>query len=117
MTRSTTTKSANTGIGALRNRFTIEQPLRIADGSGGYIEGWSPIGTLWGAIRATSGDERFQHDRMSGIVSHEITVRHFDGLTPGDRFRLGAKISHLRAILAPDDRRRYLVCHCEERDL
>lgn len=109
--------NASPPTGTLRNRFTVEQPLRIADGSGGYIEGWSPFGNVWGAIRATSGAERFQHDRMAGIVSHEITVRHLDGLTPGDRFRLASKIYHLRAILAADDRRRYLVCHCEERDL
>jgi SPP1 family predicted phage head-tail adaptor len=108
---------AATRIGALRNRFTIEQSVRVTDGSGGYTETWIVVGEIWGHIRAVSADERFQHDRMAGSVSHEIVVRHLDGLTPGLRLRLGLHRYHLRAVFAADNRRRYLICQCEERDL
>jgi SPP1 family predicted phage head-tail adaptor len=104
-------------IGAFRNRFTIEQSVRVADGSGGYSESWIAVGEIWGLIRAIGGTERFQHDRMAGTVSHEIVVRHRDGLTPGLRLRIGLHRYHLRAVFAADNRRRYLICQCEERDL
>jgi SPP1 family predicted phage head-tail adaptor len=104
-------------VGAMRNRFTIEQSVRVADGSGGYIESWIAVGEIWGYISAIAGSEHFQHDRMAGTVSHEIVVRHLDGLTPGLRLRLGLHRYHLRALFAADNRRRYLICQCEERDL
>jgi SPP1 family predicted phage head-tail adaptor len=113
MTRATTT----TRIASLRQRFTVEQPVRLSDASGGSTVTWTPIGTVWGAIRTTTGTERFQYDRITGTVSHEITIRHLDGLTPSDRLRNGARTYHIRAVLAADDRHRYLICLCEERDL
>jgi NAD(P)-dependent dehydrogenase (short-subunit alcohol dehydrogenase family) len=39
------------------------------------------------------------------------------GVTPAMRFRLGPRVFHILAAIDEDERRRWLRCRCEERDL
>lgn len=104
-------------IGKLRHRLTLEAPSRTEDGGGGAIPGWDAVAELWGAIESGSGDERIGADRVTGERQAVIVVRHRDGVGPSQRFRLGERLFHIRAVLDPDGRRRFLRCLCEERDL
>ena len=38
-------------------RVALEAPERVSDGSGGYVEGWIVLGTLWAEITARTGRE------------------------------------------------------------
>lgn len=107
----------NARIGALRQRVVLERPVRAADDGGGAAERWEPVATLWAAVTARSGKETLVADRVSGERRVNVIIRHRDDVTPGLRFRLGARRLDIRAVLDEDGRRRFLKCDCEERDL
>jgi SPP1 family predicted phage head-tail adaptor len=106
-----------TRIGKLRHRLTIEQEVRVADGGGGSASSWEQVGEVWAAVEATGGRESVAADRLGDDVSCRITIRHRSDLGPAMRFRRGDEIFAILAVLDRDDRRRFLDCHCERRDL
>ena len=56
-------------------------------------------------------------DRLAGSVSHEVALRYRPGIVPAMRFRKGARVFHIVSVIDVDERRRWLKCLCEERDL
>lgn len=102
-------------IGALRQRVTLQQVVRTADGGGGVAETWNIIAELWAAVRPVSGDERIAADGLSGQLTHEVWVRHRTGVTPAMRFLFGSRILDILAVVDVEGRR--LKCLCRERDL
>jgi SPP1 family predicted phage head-tail adaptor len=103
-------------IAALRDRLTLEQPVRTPDGGGGASLTWEPVAELWAHMRPISGDERLRHDQIAGRLTHEVWLRHRPGVVPAMRFRQGARIYEIVAVLEARHRTR-LKCLCEERSL
>lgn len=104
-------------IGDLRHRLALEQAVRQDDGSGGADEIWEVVDELWAAVRPMSGQEREVSDQLAGRVTHEIWVRYRTGVKPEMRFRHNARIFEVRAVIDAGERRRFLKCLAEERDL
>ena len=90
---------------------------RVADEGGGFTESWVTVATLSADLRPISGDERVEADRLAGRSRHEIVLRYRPGVVPAMRFRKGARIFHILAVIDVDERRRWLKCSCEEREL
>jgi SPP1 family predicted phage head-tail adaptor len=103
-------------IGAMRERFVLEQPVRTADGGGGASVAWETVAEVWAAARPISGDERLRHDQLSGRLTHEVWIRYRAGVLPAMRFRQDTRIYHIVAVLEVERRAR-LKCLCEERSL
>ena len=104
-------------IGAMRHRLVLESALRAADGGGGVTETWSQVAEVWAAIIPASGDESLGGEAPRGQLSHTIHIRHRPGVSPAMRFRLGARVFEILAVVDVGERRRRLRCHCRERDL
>jgi SPP1 family predicted phage head-tail adaptor len=103
-------------IGALRDRLTLETPVRSDDGGGGATITWTTVADLWGAVRPITGDERLRADAVTGRVTHQVWIRHRPDVVPAMRFTQGARILDIVAVLDPGRRDR-LQCLCEERHL
>ena len=103
-------------IGTLSERFTLEAPVRTADGGGGAGIAWETVAELWAHVRPISGDERLAHDQLAGRLTHEAWIRWRAGVVPAMRFRQGTRIYEIVAVLEPQ-RRAWLKCLCEERNL
>jgi SPP1 family predicted phage head-tail adaptor len=103
--------------GDLRRRLDLEQLVRTSDGGGGFAEGWTILATLSAELRPITGGEQVEADRLAGRISHEVTLRYREGVMPAMRFRLGARIFHILAVIDVEGRKRWLKCLCEERDL
>lgn len=103
--------------GALRHRIDIETADRTDNGSGGAVESWQPVSKIWAAIDAQTGGERVRSEGVAGQVSHQIHLRYRGDLTPAHRFRFGSRIFDILAVFDVDERRRFLRCLCQERDL
>jgi SPP1 family predicted phage head-tail adaptor len=103
-------------IGALRERLTLETPVRSDDGGGGATVTWATVADVWGAVRPITGDERLHADAVTGRVTHQVWIRHRADVVPAMRFRTGARILDIVAVLDPGRRDR-LQCLCEERHL
>lgn len=103
-------------IALLRERLTLEQPVRAPDGGGGAAVTWQAVAELWAFVRPVSGDERLAHDQVSGRLTHEVWIRYRPGVLPAMRFTQGARIYEIAAVVEAERRRR-LKCLCEERSL
>lgn len=104
-------------IGDLRHRLALEEVVRTDDGAGGADETWVLVEELWAGIRPIGGQERDVSDQLAGRVTHEIWVRYRAGVKPEMRFRAGARLFEIRAVIDTAERRRFLKCLAEERDL
>lgn len=108
---------SETSIGAMRHRITVEAPIRVPDGSGGVIESWTPVATLWARIVDRAGNEAFSADGITGRLTHDITLRPHPDLVPRNRIRLAARVFHILAISTSGEPVDRITCLCEERDL
>lgn len=104
-------------IGDLRHRLTLEEVQRVSDAGGGFIEAWVVVATVSAAMEPNGGGEGEDAGRLAGRVSHTVTLRYRDGVTPAMRFRLDTRVFHILAAFDADERKRWLRCLCEERDL
>ena len=104
-------------IGELRHRLRLEDVSRIADDAGGASESWSAVAEMWAALRPASGDEALEAEKLAGRVTHEVIVRHRAGIRPQMRFVLGSRVFDIRAVMDVEERRRFLRCLVEERQL
>lgn len=104
-------------IGELRQRVTIERPERASDGGGGATESWLAVAVVWARLRPMTGEEAAEADALVGRVSHEVVIRYRTDLVPEMRFRRGSRLFDIRAALDLDERKRFLRCLVEERDL
>ena len=102
--------------GALRHRLRLEAPARI-EGEGGTASiNWSLVTHVWAALFPLSGREVVARDGLHGVLTHEITLRYRAGVQPSMRFvGTGGRAFEIRAVRDLDERRRWLVCDCEER--
>jgi SPP1 family predicted phage head-tail adaptor len=102
-------------IGALRQRLTLEAPVRT-EGEGGTVTvTWNPVATLSASVIPLSGRELVRADGIGARVTHEIIVRYQEDLAPAMRITAGGRIFDIHAVLDEDGRRRWLKCLCEER--
>lgn len=104
-------------IGDLRQRIVIERPDRVGDGGGGAIENWVELSTVWARLRPLTGSERTEFDAIAGSITHEAVMRYRGDLGPDLRMRIGARLFDIKAVFDIGERRRFLRCLLEERDL
>jgi SPP1 family predicted phage head-tail adaptor len=103
--------------GDLRHRLTLEELTREADEGGGFSETWVEVATLAASLEPLGGAERFESDRLTGSITHEIVLRYRPGVVPAMRFRQAARVFHILSVIDVEERRRWLKCLCEEREL
>ncbi|MEO1639741.1 MAG: head-tail adaptor protein [Pseudomonadota bacterium] len=103
----------------LNRSLVLEGPLRLADGSGGFTEGWEALGVIWAEVRAMSGRERAQSAATLARTPFKITLRaapHGAASRPtaGQRFRDGNRIFVIHAVAEQGPENRYLTCNAVE---
>lgn len=103
----------------LNRSLVLEVPMRVADGSGGFVESWQARGALWAEVSARGGRERGQGGAPVASVSWRIVVRAAPvGSSmrpqPGQRFRDGARVFVIRAVAERDADGRHLICFADE---
>ncbi|MFK7834903.1 MAG: phage head closure protein [Sulfitobacter sp.] len=99
--------------------LVLENPERVSDGAGGFVEGWVALGTLWAEITARSGRETAHVGAPVSNVGYKIVVRGAPFGTPErpkpqQRFRHGTRIFNILAVAERDADARYLTCYADE---
>ncbi|SDW33365.1 phage head closure protein [Litoreibacter albidus] len=103
----------------LNRRLTLEHAVRVADGAGGYVEAWTPLGELWARVKAGSGRERFGAGVTVSAVPYRIVVRGAPmgaqaRPKPEQRFREGTRVFRIVGVAEYDVDARYLTCFAIE---
>ncbi len=101
-------------LGAMRARLVLEAPSETPDGAGGVTRTFVARSALWARIEPLSAQERLVADSAGQVLTHRITLRWRAGLDAAMRWRSGARLFAIRTVMDPDERRRTLVCLCEE---
>lgn len=108
---------APVSTGDLRHRISIEAPVRAPDGGGGADVTWALIDEVWAAIWPRTSAETVRLDRTESVATHDVWMRYRSGVAPEMRIRLGTRVFDIRGVIDADERRRWLKCIVEERDL
>lgn len=103
----------------LNRPLVLEERARTPDGAGGYTEVWSALGTLWGELKARSGGETGEDHATMSKAQYRITVRaapHGAASRPkaDQRFRDGARVFLIQAVVEAGTEGRFLACHAVE---
>ena len=101
-------------IGALRHRVTLEAPVDAPDGAGGFSRSFTPIANLWARIAPSSAREDFIEQRAEQATNQVVTVRWRNDVTKDMRLLHRGRKLRIRSVFDPDERRRFLICQCEE---
>jgi head-tail adaptor len=103
----------------LNRRLTLEDPLREADGAGGYTQSWVALGRHWAAVQPRTGRAAEREGLSLSRVPHKIIVRATPPGSPSrpkpdQRFRDGERLFLIRAVTEADPDARYLICIADE---
>jgi len=71
--------------GKLRHYAELQSQSQTSDGGGGFTLTWVKERNIWCDIRAVSGVQRLESSRLESAISHEITVRYNEDVTPQKR--------------------------------
>lgn len=101
-------------IGELDRRITIQQPTRIADGSGGYKEIWSDFKTVSAHKRKKTGILIFAGDKFAVENTVIYDMRYISGIDITMRVVEDNKVYQI--VLVDDTRKRRgeLSLECRE---
>jgi SPP1 family predicted phage head-tail adaptor len=103
----------------LNRRLILENPERLSDGAGGYIETWQPLGVIWAQITSRTGRETGQAGEAISAMNYRIVLRAApygapDRPKPEQRFREGSRVFVIQAVAEDDVDGRYLACFATE---
>ena len=106
--------AGSSSVAGLRSRLVLEAPQEKPDGAGGVTSSYAPVATLWARIEPLRGDEGVRAGSLGQAISHRITLRWRARLDASMRLRQGGRMFAIRSAWDPDERRRRIVCLCEE---
>ena len=104
--------------GRLRTPVTIQNRTISRDALGQAIESWATVATVRGDVRPTGGQERMVGggDVPLATVTHRITMRYRDDVTPLSRLLVEGRIFDVEAADPQNvGRKDMLICRCVER--
>lgn len=103
---------------ALTKRITFERPTQDVDKYGDPIGGWTPVATVWAAIRPMGSNERLIAMQTQSGQTHVVTVRYSTTLAAarGDwRIIFNDRVFQTAGQPRnPDERNESLVFDCTE---
>jgi SPP1 family predicted phage head-tail adaptor len=75
-----------TTVGQLRHRVTIQRlDESTRDAAGQVVPAWVDVATVFAAVVPVSGRELFASQQVQANVTHKVTMRHREGVTPKQR--------------------------------
>lgn len=103
----------------LNRRLVLENPQRVSDGAGGFVESWVPLGVIWAQVTSRTGRETGLSGDAISAMNYKILIRGApygapDRPKPEQRFREGARLFIIQAVAEDDIDGRYLTCFATE---
>jgi SPP1 family predicted phage head-tail adaptor len=103
------TKCCNISAGMLQTTVQFQRKTRTPNGTGGFTEVWAAIAgapTL-AHVKALSGFERLQADRVNASTKERLVCRYFAGLLPADRVVIEGRAYNITFINDVERRKRW----------
>lgn len=101
--------------GQLNKRVTLQRATEAAADSYNVTAlTWGDVKTLWARVRPLTGRELFDSAQMEAEVSHEITFRWVDNVTPKDRISFNGRVFNIVSVINVDEQGTEARCLCVE---
>jgi len=101
-------------IAEMRERVTLQSPMRTADGAGGADVSWTDVTTVWAKVEEGAGSERLTGERLAAQAALSLTIRYRAGVTTEMRALWNARVLNIRAVRDKGGRKRFLTLECGE---
>ncbi|WP_246100785.1 head-tail adaptor protein [Palleronia caenipelagi] len=103
----------------LTRALILEDRVAVADGAGGTVTEWQPLGQLWAEMVPASAGTSSGPARHTTRVTWRITLRATPYAAPsrpqaGQRFREGERLYAIQAVHEDGPSGRWLTCIAEE---
>lgn len=101
-------------IGGLRHRLSLQAPVDIEDGAGGFSRNYRTLETIWARVSVIAGNQQFVEQRFEQTTHFQVDLRWRADIAAGMRFVFRERLLLIHAVRDPDGARRFLTCACEE---
>lgn len=98
----------------LNTRVAIQSYTATRDATGGEVETWATVATLWAQVRATGGGERYINQQIVAQVTHTVSLRYTAGITPKMRVLIGSRVLDIQQVQNVDERNIETRLLCKE---
>ncbi|MCK9569857.1 phage head closure protein [Candidatus Pacearchaeota archaeon] len=95
--------------GTLRQRVTIQQPVKTANSIGEDEITWSTFATVWMKIIPASGQIYYAAKQADSRVNGYFSMRYLSGVLPTFRILFGSRILTILAVWIPEERKNELL--------
>lgn len=106
--------------GDLQSRIVIQRATSAANGSGGIVDTWAELASVWAKWKAVSGGESWSAMRINPSIRVKAVIR-FRGddygapfYSPGDRVMYRNRQYAILAVIDPDDGQEWLELMLDE---
>lgn len=94
-------------VGEFVHKITVQEPIRDADGQGGWTTTWTMYVQAWAKIVPLKAQQILFAQQLQHQISHKITCRYFVGLRAEMRILFDGRIFHIREIRNLDEANRF----------
>lgn len=108
-------KCCDSPAASLKRRVTIQNPVLVADGQGGFTEIWVDAAQAWCSIEPLKAWERFQAAQSQTPVTHKITMRFTRTVTSASRLKYGTSYFGVKEVINANLDNRFLAIKAVER--
>ena len=104
----------NINPGKLNKRVNICTKENIADGLGGFGEGYRTLNTVWANIRPVGGKEYAESKSLQAEITHKITMRYTEAVNRTHTLMQGNRKFEIQYIININDEYKYIQLHVLE---
>lgn len=103
--------------GDMRDRIAIQSASTQRDATGGAIDSWSDVVTIWASIEPLAGKELEEAQKRWAEVTYQIDIRYYAGLDSTMRVfdTQNGVYYDIRGVINMNNRRRKIQLMCRQR--
>lgn len=105
--------------GSLDKRVTVLRFARERDAAGGFVDvwpasGWAQVCTRWARVEPVRGRTYFEAQQARANVTHRITMRYVEGVTPDMTINYGGRRLNVVSVIDVEEAHEWLEVMAEE---
>jgi SPP1 family predicted phage head-tail adaptor len=100
--------------GRLRHRVQIQAATDTRASDGSLTRTWATVATRWASVEPLNGRELYYAQQVQPLVSVQVTMRYYDGLTPAHRLYWDSRAFEIASVTSTNERGREHVVMCTE---